>query len=305
VVREEKRPNSSVVRTRRETAQPNPAQAQTSKNLHISVHQCSCEGSNMLSRAGGRSLSTSTPLTSGKARKTMGFPAHVTKSQRRNFMAGGRWLFFGLALGLGCVLFVPALASDVAPAEAAPKEKRTEPAFLVPPYLQLPTTTSMTIMWETNRKLPSVVQYGTTPDLVEEVADKIPVLLHEVALRGLQAGQTYFYRVRSGSLTSSVHQFKTAPPPGTKRWRLAVYGDSGSNPATHRKVVEQIAKAGVDLIVHTGDIVLNGKNHDTWRVEFFEPLSPLAHAVPWVSTIGNHERDAENYFSYMTLPGNE
>ena len=38
---------------------------------------------------------------------------------------------------------------------------------------------------------------------------------------------------------------------------MAVYGDSRSNPKTHRKVAQQIDKAKVDLIVHTGDIVLN------------------------------------------------
>ena len=134
---------------------------------------------------------------------------------------------------------------------------------------------------------------------------KSPVVLHEVALKDLDPGTRYYYRVHSGSLASAIYELRTAPPPGTKRWRMAVYGDSRSNPATHRKVVEQIAKAGVDLIVHTGDIVLNGKNHDTWRTEFFEPHRGLAHSVPWVSTIGNHERDADNYFSYMALPGNE
>src|SRR6202034_4293564 len=30
-----------------------------------------------------------------------------------------------------------------------------------------------------------------------------------------------------------------------------------------------------------------------------------AHSTPWVSTIGNHEADSANYFSYMSLPGNE
>src|SRR5205823_5045503 len=77
------------------------------------------------------------------------------------------------------------------------------------------------------------------------------------------------------------------------------------NPAVHRKVVEQIAKADVDLIVHTGDIVTDGRNHASWREQFFQPLGPVAGTVPWVSTIGNHEQDSENYFSYMALPGNE
>src|SRR5262249_43395144 len=162
--------------------------------------------------------------------------------------------------------------------------------------------TSITVMWETKDELPSMVEYGLTHALGSTAANKKATSLHEVRLRGLRAGTTYYYRVRSGNVVSDIYSFKTAPPPGTKRWRMAAYGDSRSNPKMHRKVAEQIARAKVDLIVHMGDIVLNGKIHLTWRVEFFQPLGALARSVPWVSTIGNHERDSEHYFSYMALP---
>lgn len=180
-----------------------------------------------------------------------------------------------------------------------------ESGFLVHPYLQLPTPTSMTVMWETAQKLPGRVEFGLTSQLDRAVEIDKRTVLHEVALTDLEPGTTYYYRVKSGDLESETAHFKTAPTPGTRRWRMAVYGDSRSNPPGHRKVVEQIVKANVDLIVHTGDIVLNGKNHDSWRKEFFGPIEPLGRSVPWVSTIGNHENDSENYFSYMALPGNE
>ncbi|HMC66618.1 MAG TPA: fibronectin type III domain-containing protein, partial [Gemmataceae bacterium] len=178
-------------------------------------------------------------------------------------------------------------------------------SFLVQPYLQLPTPTSIRVMWETNQELPGAVEYGQTPELGQVLRVGVPSELHEVCLTDLKPGSRYYYRVRSGDLASEIYSFKTAPPPGTKRWRLALYGDSRSNPIVHRKIAEQIAKAKVDFILHTGDIVTNGKNHESWRREFFEPLGPVAHSVPWVSTIGNHERDSDNYFSYMALPGNE
>jgi hypothetical protein len=199
------------------------------------------------------------------------------------------------------VLLGPALASLA----SAPPESAADPAILVLPYLQLPTPTSMTVLWETNRKLPGVVDYGTTPDLGCRTEAKQDGVLHEATLTGLQPATCYFYRVRSGPLTSAVYSFRTAPAAGTPRWRFAFYGDSRSNPATHHKVAECIRQAGVDLIVHSGDIVANGKDRERWRKEFFEPLGDLLRSTPWVSTIGNHERDAENYFSYVSLPGNE
>jgi hypothetical protein len=204
------------------------------------------------------------------------------------------------------VLLAPWVACLLgAPRSGADEVADDKPAFLVRPYLQLPAPDGMTVMWETSHKLPGRVEYGPTRDLGHAVEAKTPGFLHEVRLNGLKPATTYYYRARSGELASDVYSFKTAPAAGTKRWRLAVYGDSRSNPATHRKVVEQIEKAGVDMILHTGDIVLNGKKYDTWRREFFEPMADLARTTPWVSTIGNHEADAERYFSYVSLPGNE
>jgi hypothetical protein len=206
-------------------------------------------------------------------------------------------------------LFLPTALALFAAARSAPPphpgDRAEGPAVLVHPYLQLPTPTGMTVMWETNRRLPGHVEFGTTPDLGRVAGSAEPSVLHEVRLEGLQPATAYYYRVRSGGLASGVHSFRSALPAGTKRWRMAVYGDSRSNPATHRKVAELIERARPELIVHTGDIVANGKNHDSWRQEFFDPLGPLARSVPWVSTIGNHERDSDNYFSYMALPGNE
>jgi 3',5'-cyclic AMP phosphodiesterase CpdA len=184
-------------------------------------------------------------------------------------------------------------------------QKETKPSFLVLPYLQMPTPTAITVMWETDQKLPGAVEFGLTSELGERVESATPTALHEVRLSGLAPGTRYRYRVRSGPLISDIYSFKTAPPIGTHRWRMALYGDSRSNPAVHHQVAERIREANVDLILHTGDIVLNGTVHDSWRREFFEPLGELAHSVPWVSTIGNHERDSANYFSYMALPGNE
>jgi 3',5'-cyclic AMP phosphodiesterase CpdA len=177
--------------------------------------------------------------------------------------------------------------------------------FLVLPYLQLPTPDSMTVLWETNRKQPGQVEYGPTRDLGQVAESKRMLALQEVKLTGLKPGTTYHYRVRSGSLLSDVYSFRTAPPAGTRRWRMAFYGDSRSFPAIHARVAEGIRKANVDLIVHSGDIVYNGKSREAWRKEFFEPLGDLLRSVPWVSTIGNHERNADEYFSYVALPGNE
>ncbi len=196
------------------------------------------------------------------------------------------------------------LVESLRPSAESPADG-VQTAFHVEPYLQLPAPDAMTVMWETAHPAIGKVEYGPTPALGWVAQEPKPNRLHQVRIEGLEAGTPYHYRVRCGDLVSKVNVFRTAPPPGTRRWRMAVYGDSRSFPWMHRRVAEQVARANVDLVVHTGDIVANGKNYDSWRKEFFGPISCYAGSVPWVSTIGNHEADSENYFSYMALPGNE
>ena len=95
-------------------------------------------------------------------------------------MPGRTLPVYSLTLLLGCLLLIPAPATNDSPPKEVPTGKSVESAFLVEPYLQLPTTTSMTIMWETNLKLPSTVEYGTTRELGQTVVAKSPVVLHEV-----------------------------------------------------------------------------------------------------------------------------
>src|SRR5262249_27006711 len=136
--------------------------------------------------------------------------------------------------GLLLLVAVLILACLGVPAEGKRRDKRKTrkkkaadaSGFLVHPYLQLPTPTGMTVMWETRSDGPSRVEFGTTRKLGTRVEKKKRTYLHEVRLNKLKPATTYYYRVRSGQLTSEVYSFKTAPPVGTKRFRIAVYGDS-------------------------------------------------------------------------------
>ena len=56
-------------------------------------------------------------------------------------MPGRTLLVYSLTPLLGSLLLIPVPASNDLPSEEVPAEKKVEPAFLVDPYLQLPTTT--------------------------------------------------------------------------------------------------------------------------------------------------------------------
>ena len=114
-----------------------------------------------------------------------------------------------------------------------------QPQIRVGPYLQHVTQTSITIMWETTEPADSRVDYGTTPDYGQRAAAPKPVKIHEVTIAGLRPETHYHYRVTSAGASSRDATFDTAVKRDTP-FRFVVYGDSRSDPPTHRRVCEAI-----------------------------------------------------------------
>src|SRR5262249_44236638 len=71
------------------------------------------------------------------------------------------------------------------------------PKFVIAPYLQYPTQTSITIMWETATPGTSVVEYGLTSTRLTRVEEQKSATIHEVKLAGLEPEPKYVYRVAS------------------------------------------------------------------------------------------------------------
>jgi len=160
-------------------------------------------------------------------------------------------------------------------------------------------------MWETTDAVVGTVEYGPPGQLDHQVTEGEARTLHELRLTGLQPGTSYAYRALWEGGATEAYEFKTAPPPGTRKWRLAVYGDSRSNPDMHRQVVAQILAAQPDLVLHTGDLVADGRQLELWKPQFFDPLAPLMARIPLYPCLGNHEGNSEHYYRYFSLPNNE
>jgi len=175
----------------------------------------------------------------------------------------------------------------------------------VGPYLQNVAPDGVTVMWETTEPVVGTVEYGLPGQMDRKAAENEARTIHELRLTGLQAGTAYAYRATWDGGATETYEFKTAPPPGAKRWRLAVYGDSRSDPTAHSAVVAQILAAKPDLVLHTGDLVSDGRQYDLWKPQFFEPLAPLMARIPLFPCLGNHEGNSEHYYRYFSLPNNE
>ncbi len=183
--------------------------------------------------------------------------------------------------------------------------RRLLTAIIKGPYLQQPTPSSMVVMWETDVAEASRVDYDGS-----YVEDPTPVTIHEVPITGLAADTTYTYTVTSGDATSPASTFSTAPAV-ERSFRFVAYGDTRSQPAEHAAVIQGIINTPggpPELVLHSGDLVANGRNYSEWEPQFFTPAHDLMVDTPMIPILGNHEYGGTGqlwFLDFFSLPNNE
>lgn len=85
---------------------------------------------------------------------------------------------------------------------------------------------------------------------------------------------------------------------------IVIYGDTRTNHAAHRKVVDAIMRIRPRVVFHTGDLVEDGLNFGHWAV-FNGIASSLIKTAEFYPALGNHENDSRLFFENFDLPNNE
>jgi predicted phosphodiesterase len=104
----------------------------------------------------------------------------------------------------------------------------------------------------------------------------------------------------AGSVKLGPWTCKALPKDG--KLRFVALGDNRSNPEGWSKVAAAALKAKPDLVVHTGDLVSQGRADWLWEDQFFTPAKDLLATVPFYPVIGNHEGDAPLYYELFYTP---
>lgn len=190
-------------------------------------------------------------------------------------------------------------------------------AFLVKPYLQFATKTSINVLWETHEKSTSTVLYGEArldadkPTLDLKVTAK-DAILHEVEITGLKPATKYLYQTVSKTadgkiIKSKVYTFKTNVN-DDDAYFFALVGDSQHShrsPGAWGKIAEWVWKDRPNFIVHAGDLVDVGTRKEDWTKFFFPQGHVAMSRFPMYTVLGNHEQDAQYYYDYMVSPAPE
>jgi acid phosphatase type 7 len=180
------------------------------------------------------------------------------------------------------------------------------PKFVVEPYLQYATSSTMTVMWETEAAATGVVEYGSTYPPKQTATVEKPATMGEVVLSNLTPGTKYFYRVvctdaDGHKLEGKPLTFMTATGPDDA-FSFTVVGDTQRNPAITAKIAKLMWERRPNFVIHCGDVVDDGAAKWQWTGDLFKPCSELFGRVPVYPCIGNHEKNHPDYYKYFSLP---
>ena len=238
-------------------------------------------------------------------------------------------------LALALVIVLPMSACARAQSQPATTQAVRPNVLEKGPYLQALTPTSVQIRWEGRDGTHGRVEWGAAPDRLDRAAvasiypltasypeflvtkgrdPRLPpppiitvnVALQRVELTDLKPETTYHYRVRQGGVVTETYEFRT-PPVNPRTFRLIIYGDTRTDTAGHRSVVQALRQVAPRpaFVVNTGDLVTLGDRWPLWSEEFFGPLHPFAAEVPISILRGNHEQGGQFLRPLFDLPGPE
>ncbi len=183
--------------------------------------------------------------------------------------------------------------------------------IIIGPYPQNANTNSIEIMWETNEKTTkNEIHWGQTLELGNISSEFYGIILlnqnlHIVNLDGLSSSTKYYYKVVSDSIESEIYSFYTTFK-RNNTVRFIAYGDTRGvwDNWQHASIVaNKIEEHKPHFVLHTGDVVNDGKNKSQW-VDFFS-ISQFVHNSTLYPVLGNHEHYGISYFRYFSLPHNE
>ena len=155
--------------------------------------------------------------------------------------------------------------------------------FIGGPYVVRVSSTSATVGW-----------VFESPD-GELRSEKLP-------LKGLKPGSTVNLEVPKALAEvtgESRAQFKTAPV-GRSDFQFVVFGDTRTRHDLHRRVIGAVEKANPDFVLHTGDLVQDGREAPLWTT-FFDIEGCLLKKTVFFPALGNHERNSAHFREFFSI----
>jgi hypothetical protein len=177
------------------------------------------------------------------------------------------------------------------------------------PYLQLLTTTGVSIVWRTSAPAWCALTIrpvdGGETRVVSGPTDSDCAL----DVGGLSPGTRYAYvPLADGAPIDEEAVFRTDDPAAP--FTFLVIGDSGTGGAAQYAVRDRMLATPADFILHTGDMVYEDGEAEDFDRKLFRPYGEMLRSLVLWPTLGNHdvdnddETDDEAWFDAFRTPAN-
>ncbi len=230
----------------------------------------------------------------------------------------------------------PEIPGQPDPVVIPPPQAGAAPDFIVQPYLQAPSTDTMTVMFETENTEPQVWarSFGSNEEF-RKVAGEIHSsdgLVYRAPLSELESNTLYEYYVlttdtEGNQRVTQPFAFKTWPGPsdGVAEAKFIAISDTQLDRTMYEVVLNNVVSDGfmakecdrtqpetcsenIAAITISGDVVQTGSNRTHWREQLFGRMAEITPYVPLVTVPGNHDyygnAELELYRTYMAPPAN-
>ncbi len=187
--------------------------------------------------------------------------------------------------------------------------QRDNPAFTITVTWQsIEEGESSIVLYDKVSREENITNYSNSAEGSAHTFPGASGFIHDVELKDLEPETTYYFVCGSEDSWSSEKAFQTAPV-GRRNIKFLVGGDSRTNPLDRDLVSSSMRMFNPSFVLFSGDLVNDGTVQEEWD-SFFSHIDEHWEGdngleIPIVPVLGNHEKNAINYFEQFALPGNE
>lgn len=137
--------------------------------------------------------------------------------------------------------------------------------------------------------------------------------VHTAEICGLKPETKYYYQVGGigtddSEVFSETYYFKTAPDPRKpvedQKFTFIAMGDSRGAPDKLARTMKGAMEKDPVFITFGGDFIDDGTSQNQWN-DMFEATKDVMPYIPVLAVVGNHEKNAVNYYAQFAFPNNE
>ncbi len=184
---------------------------------------------------------------------------------------------------------------------------------------------TMTVTWTVQGQDATWLEWGEEevyraafPAESEETGSNALGVTHHLTLHDLKPDSRYRYRLCTVESCTQGYSFQTLPDEPNAPLRFAVLGDSRASRALfskapaaapgYREVLQAAQEAGARFVLHTGDLLIDGRQENQWP-DHLNHEQPIAAELPILYALGNHddgpgEGDGQYFNKLYSYPRN-